>query len=77
MGCAVSRYRYPEKRVKKDQQGRKCGVAGTLELVCRHMLTEQPIASFDWSDDKLGLFCCGAMDQSVRVGMATKLTSVG
>ena len=77
MRCAVCRYRYPAQRIQKDKQGRDHGVAGTMELLCRHPLTEQPIAGFDWSDKKLGLFCCGAMDQCVRVGMATRLNSVG
>ena len=50
-------------------------MAGTLKLLCRRMITEQPIAGFDWSDNKPGLFCCGAMDQCVRVGMATKASN--
>ena len=68
-------YQYPDKRTQKDQQGRECGVAGTLKLLCRHLITEQPIAGFDWSINKSGLFCCGAMDQCVRVGMATNLST--
>ena len=76
--CAVvSRYQYPDKRVQKDKQGRESGVAGTVEQVCRHTLTEQPIAGFNWSGSHLGLFCCGAMDQCARVGVVTNLNSVG
>ena len=40
-----------------------CGVHGT----------DQPITGFDWHADKQGLFCCGAFDQSVRVGTVTRL----
>jgi hypothetical protein len=39
-------------------------------------LTEQPIAGFEWSSSQLGLFCCGAMDQCVRVGIVPKLNFV-
>ena len=34
---------------------------------------DQPITGFDWHADKQGLFCCGAFDQTVRVGTVTRL----
>ncbi len=34
---------------------------------------EQPVTGFDWSADKLGLFCCGSFDQCVRVCSVTRL----
>ena len=47
------------------------GVAGSVELINSRNLSSQPIASFDWSPDKEGLFVCAAFDQAVRVGICT------
>ena len=70
------RYEYPDRRVEKDAEGRAFGVAGKAKLLCAEQLTSQPVAGFDWSPDKLGLFCCGALDQCVRVGSVTKLNTL-
>jgi len=36
-------------------------------------LSTQPLASFEWSRDKLGLFVTTAFDQTMRVAICTKL----
>jgi len=70
------KYKYPEQRKVKDGNGKAKGVIGTVELLAEQSLSSQPVTSFDWSGDKEGLFCCGALDQTVRVGIATKLSSL-
>lgn len=52
------------------------GVAGSVELLAHKPLSSQPIASFDWSPDKEGLFVCSSFDQCVRVGVVTKLNKI-
>ena len=52
------------------------GVAGSVELLTHKNLSSQPVSGFDWSPDKEGLFCCVAFDQSVRIGITTKLNKV-
>jgi hypothetical protein len=52
------------------------GVVGTMELLSSRNLSSQPIVGFDWCPDKEGLFCCGAFDQCVRVGLVTKLNKL-
>jgi hypothetical protein len=42
-------------------------------VLCLCCWTDQPITGFDWHADKQGLFCCGAFDQTVRVGTVTRL----
>ena len=51
------------------------GVAGSMELLASKNMSTQPINGFDWSPDKEGLFCCSAFDQSIRVGIVTKLNN--
>lgn len=67
------KYHYPDQRKVKDHEGIEMGVAGTVEQLASRNLSSQPIACFDWSPDKEGLFVCGAFDQCVRVGLVTKL----
>jgi WD40 repeat protein len=67
------KYSYPEARVKKDADGDLIGVMGELELLQTKTLSTQPIACFDWSPDKQGLCCYASFDQTVRVGIVTKL----
>ncbi len=52
------------------------GVPGELQLINESPLAEQPIASFDWSPDKAGLFACAAFDQQLRIGVVTKLNTL-
>ena len=49
------------------------GVAGSMERVAERSLSTQPLTALDWSPDKLGLFCCAALDQTLRVGFVTRL----
>ena len=70
------RYEYPDKRIETDTEGCEYGIAGKAKLLCSEELTGQPVVGFDWAPDHLGLFCCGAMDQCVRVGAVTKLNTV-
>lgn len=70
------KYKYPDQRRVKDANGKAMGVIGSVELLAEQSLSSQPVTSFDWSADKEGLFCCGALDQTVRVGIATKLRTV-
>ena len=60
----------------QDHEGHELGVAGSVELLSTRNFSSQPIACFDWSPDKEGLFCCGAFDQCIRVGIVTKLSKV-
>lgn len=52
------------------------GVMGSLQLLQNTIVSTQPISSFDWSPDKLGLAVCSAFDQAVRVIIVTKLNLV-
>jgi hypothetical protein len=60
----------------QDQDGCELGVAGSLEALSHAALSSQPVNSFDWSPDRLGLFVCSAFDQCLRVGIVTKLEKV-
>ena len=67
---------YPAKRVEQDGDGVDMGVAGTLNLLQNVTLSTQPISSFDWSPDKMGLCVSTAFDQTLRVIIVTKLNLV-
>ncbi|KAG8228608.1 hypothetical protein J437_LFUL009313 [Ladona fulva] len=64
---------YPSKRVEQDSDGYDQGVIGNVELMQNVTLSSQPISSFDWSPDKLGLAVCTGFDQAFRVLIVTKL----
>ena len=49
------------------------GVPGKVLLLQNSILSTQPISSFQWSPDKLGLGLCTAFDQMLRVIIVTKL----
>ncbi|KAG5462788.1 MAG: hypothetical protein BJ554DRAFT_3535 [Olpidium bornovanus] len=51
------------------------GVPGTVTLLNNAHVAEQPVAAFDWSADKLGLCVFASFDQTVRVGVVTKLAA--
>ncbi|XP_006005185.1 dynein axonemal assembly factor 10 isoform X1 [Latimeria chalumnae] len=70
------KYEYPAQRSKMDSEGVKMGAAGSVNLLQNVTLSTQPIASLDWSPDKLGLCVCTAFDQTVRVLIVTKLNRV-
>ena len=69
----VYRYHYPAQRAITDENGVARGVAGSVEQLNSKKLAELPVVSWDWSADKLGLFVMSSVDQSVKVGMVTKL----
>ncbi len=60
----------------QDHEGKELGVAGSVELVASRNMSSQPVCSLDWSPDKEGLFCCAAFDQTLRVGIVTKLKNL-
>jgi hypothetical protein len=74
---SLYKYNYPSKRVQKDADNKHdVGVPGTVELLQKATVAEQPVCAFDWSMDKQGLCAFSAFDQSVRVGLVTKLNNV-
>lgn len=70
------KYSYPAQRVIKDPEGIEKGVMGTCELLNTRTFSTQPINSLDFHQDKEGLCVFGSFDQSVRVGLITKLNTV-
>jgi WD40 repeat protein len=66
-------YNYPNARSKKDSNGQMQGVVGSLNLLNHAIVAEQPVNSFDWNRDKMGLCVFTGYDQMVRVGIITKL----
>lgn len=60
----------------KDEKGQEMGVAGSLQLLQNVGLSTQPISSFDWSPDKLGLAVSTSFDQTLRVILVTKLNAL-
>ena len=73
-GLHLWKYSYPTSRVKKDKDDEhSMGVAGTVEALQHAKVAEQPVNSFDWSSDKKGLCVFTAFDQTVKVGIVTKL----
>ncbi|KAJ3359204.1 WD repeat-containing protein 92 [Allomyces javanicus] len=64
---------YPKSRVAHDDENRAYGVMGQVELLNNATVADQPVASFDWSPDKQGLCAFTAFDQTVRVGIVTRL----
>lgn len=67
------KYQYPDKRVKEDIDGYNQGVAGSLDMLQATSISSQPINSFDWSPDHIGLAVCGSFDQAVRILISTNL----
>uniref|UniRef100_A0A1B6CAY4 Dynein axonemal assembly factor 10 n=1 Tax=Clastoptera arizonana TaxID=38151 RepID=A0A1B6CAY4_9HEMI len=70
------KYNYPEKRIKDNGDGQNISVAGNVSLLQNSMLSTQPISSFQWSKDKIGLGLCTAFDQTVRIVIVTKLNLI-
>ncbi|KAK9804057.1 hypothetical protein WJX73_000030 [Symbiochloris irregularis] len=70
------KYNYPDQRSEKAGDGSIRGVAGTVEELAEASFSSQPICAFDWSPDRLGLFCCAALDQCLRVGITTRLQNL-
>jgi WD40 repeat protein len=71
------KYDYPSQRSVADPEtGVKKGVAGTVQMLNSRKFSDQPIVSLDWHADKQGLFVCTALDQTVKVGITTKLQTL-
>lgn len=66
-------YKYPEKRTLKASDGCNKGVAGSLEMLQATSISTQPINTFDWSPDRIGLAVCGSFDQAIRILVTTNL----
>lgn len=67
------KYVYPDKRVDKDGDGVPIGVIGELQMIQNSTVSGQPLCSFDWCKDKIGLAVCCSFDQTIRVLITTKL----
>ena len=74
-GLNLYKYNYPAKRSIKDEQGLDKGIPGTLTLLNEMVVSTQPVASFDWSPDKMGLACLACLDQTCKVIITTKLNT--
>ena len=74
-GGALSlyQYHYPDNRVASDTEGNKSGVAGSLTQLQTQQISDQPVNSLDWSQDKNGLLVTSAFDQRIRIVIVTKL----
>ncbi|KAI6659115.1 WD repeat-containing protein 92-like isoform X1 [Oopsacas minuta] len=72
----IWKYNYPPKRFKKNEDETEEGVMGSVTALQNIHLSDQPISTLDWNNDKEGLFVCPSFDQSVRVCIVTKLNVV-
>ncbi|XP_066953767.1 dynein axonemal assembly factor 10 isoform X2 [Macrobrachium rosenbergii] len=70
------KYSYPSSRSKKLNDGSEVGVAGKNELLQNATISDQPIVSFEWCADKIGLSACAGLDQMLRVIITTKLNKL-
>lgn len=69
------KYKYPQQRVMEDPETKeKRGVSGSLERLNSATVGEQPVSSFEWSKDKLGLCAWSGFDQKISVGIVTRLS---
>lgn len=64
---------YPSSRSQKASDGVLEGVAGNLKLVQEIGVADQPITSFNWNADKLGLAASTSFDQTLRIIGVTNL----
>jgi WD40 repeat protein len=70
------KYNYPAQRSIECADGKMRGIIGNVEKLQDREIAQQPIASLDWSKDKLGLIVCCALDQQVKVVITTKLNLI-
>eukprot|EP00039_Didymoeca_costata_P033508 m.42700 g.42700 ORF g.42700 m.42700 type:complete len:358 (+) comp9903_c0_seq1:163-1236(+) len=70
------KYKYPGNRVKEVKDEEPEGVPGEVQEINRVTLSTQPISSFQWSADKLGLGLTTSFDQQIRVLICTKLNKI-
>ena len=57
----------------QDAEGQAMGVVGSADQICERSISSQPVAAFDWSPDKAGVFVAAAFDQTLRVGVVTQV----
>ncbi len=69
----IYKYKYPKQRQLKDQSGKPYGIIGSVEQLNGREVCQQPVASFDWHKDKVGLGVLSGFDQTLRVIIVTKL----
>jgi WD repeat-containing protein 92 len=69
------KYNYPSQRQVQDLNGQPKGVPGTVTQLNQKDLSTQPVNSFDWNSDKLGLAVITALDQTLKVIITTKLNT--
>ena len=55
--------------------GQDVGVIGSVHLLNKRKVAEQPIVSLEWNTTKLGLGVMCALDQTAKVVMVTKLNN--
>ncbi|CRG95176.1 G-beta repeat protein, putative [Plasmodium gallinaceum] len=68
------KYIYPEKNhVFDETKGCKRGIIGELDKLNYLNISTQPIISFDWNRQKLGLCALASLDQTIKVYIITKL----
>lgn len=73
---SMYKYNYPSQRTVKDSETQETkGVPGTVTQLNSRRLSDQPIVSFDWHPEKQGLCVMTALDQTVKVGIVTKLNT--
>ncbi|KAB7502816.1 WD repeat-containing protein 92 [Armadillidium nasatum] len=70
------KYSYPPKRTKLLDDGSVEGVAGEVQDLNDAIFSSQPITSFDWCADKTGLCTFVGIDQTVKIGIITKLNTL-
>ena len=56
-----------------DKINKPKGVIGHVQILNSKDISTQPIVSFDWNHQKLGLGVMASLDQTIRVTIITKL----
>lgn len=71
------KYVYPAQRsIKEPETGNERGVMGNCQLLNSRKFSEQPIVAFDWHPDKHGLAVMAVLDQTIKIGLVTKLNKL-
>ena len=76
---SIWKYIYPDQRYVVDDKGYKKGVMGEVELLSNQTmstLSSQPIVSWSWHKNKVGLACMASLDQTIQVVVVTKLNKI-
>lgn len=73
-GCVkIWKYNSSKELTQRNTDDNKISVPRSLEKLQESQLSEQPISSFDWSPDMLGLAVSTSFDQKVRILAFTNL----